>query len=116
MVQELSSIASTSVATPKKGIRMANVLDNVLRPSKMSTPAHTRICKDIARELEKAPDCAKAGPSKSRPIEQVNESLSEKVSLPTPEAVSPGDLDFIIRHASEKTIDTEANCRSSALR
>jgi hypothetical protein len=78
MVQGLSRIASTSVATPKKGRRMANVLDVVLTPSKMATPAPTRISKDKARELEKAkdvstaPDCAKAGPSKSRPIEQVS--------------------------------------------
>jgi hypothetical protein len=68
MVQELSRIVSTSVATPKKGRRMANILNIVLRPSKMATSAPVRISKDKARELEKAidvsiaPDCAKAGP------------------------------------------------------
>ena len=62
----LSRITSASVATPKKGRRMANVLDDVLRPSKMATPAPTRISKVKAEELEKAidlsiaPDCAKA--------------------------------------------------------
>jgi hypothetical protein len=87
---------------------MANVLDAVLRPLKMATPTPTRISKGKARELEKAidvsnaPDCAKAGPVESRPTKQVNESLSEKVSLPIPKAVSPGDLEFIIRHASGK--------------
>jgi hypothetical protein len=68
MVQELSRIASTSVATLKKGRRMANILDAILRPSKMATSATVRIFKDKARELEKAidvstaPDCAKARP------------------------------------------------------
>jgi hypothetical protein len=46
----------------------------------------------------------KAGPSEIRPIEQVNESLSEKISLPIPEAVSAVDLEFIIRHASGKQL------------
>jgi hypothetical protein len=104
MVQELSRVASTSVATPKKWRRMANVLVVVLRPSKMGTSAHTRISKDKAGELENAPDCAKAGPSESRPIGQANEILSEKVSLPIPEAMSPGDLECIIRHASGKQL------------
>jgi hypothetical protein len=89
---------------------MANVLDDVLRPSKMATPAPTRISKVKAEELEKAiylsiaPDCAKARPSKSRPTEQVNERLSEKVSLPIPKAVSPRGLEFIICHASGKQL------------
>jgi hypothetical protein len=87
MVQEPSKIAYTSVVTPKKAKRMANVLDTVLKPSKVATPAPTRISKDKAEELEKpidesiAPDCAKVGPSKSRPTEQVSESLSTKVLL-----------------------------------
>jgi hypothetical protein len=76
----------------------------------MATPAPTRVSKDKAGELEKAvdvsaaPDCTKAGPSGIRPTEQVNESLSEKVSLPIPEAVSTRDLEFIIRHASGKQL------------
>jgi hypothetical protein len=108
MVQELSRIACASVITPKKGRRMANILDAVLRPSKVATPAHTRISKDKVGELENAiyvsiaPDCAKARPSESRPTEQVNESLSEKVSLSIPEVVSPRDLEFIICHTSGK--------------
>jgi hypothetical protein len=64
----------------------------------------------MPRELEKAideniaPDCARAGPSKSRPKEQVSENISKKVSSPIPKAVSPGDLEFIIRHASGKQL------------
>jgi hypothetical protein len=95
----LSRITSASVATPKKGRRMANVLDVVLRPSKMATP--TKISKDKGGELEKvidvsaAPDCTKVEPSKVRPTEQVNESLLEKISLRIPKAVSTRDLEFI---------------------
>jgi hypothetical protein len=48
--------------------------------------------------------CAKVGPSETRPIEQVKESLPEKLTLPIPEAASTEDLDFIIRHASGKQL------------
>jgi hypothetical protein len=110
IVPGLSRIATTSVATPRKGRRMASVLDAVLRPLKMATPAPTRISKDKAGESEEAvvvsaaPDCTKAGPSEIRPTEHISESLPEKISLPIPEAVSTGDLEFIIRHASEKQL------------
>jgi hypothetical protein len=56
MVQEMSRMASASVATPKKGRRMVNVLDAVLRPSKVTTPASTTISKNKSGELEKASD------------------------------------------------------------
>jgi hypothetical protein len=46
----------------------------------------------------------KAGPSEIRPIEQVNESLSEKISPLIPKAVSTVDLEFIICHASGKQL------------
>jgi uncharacterized protein YqgQ len=113
MVQELSKIASAPAVTPKKGRSMASVLDAVLRPSKVATPAPTKISKDKAEELEKAieesiaPDCAKAGPSECRPIEHVSESLPEKISLPIPEAGSLGDLGYIVRHASGKQLSEE---------
>jgi hypothetical protein len=103
-------MAAASAATPRKGRRMASVLDAILRPSKMATPAPTRISKDKVEELEEvvaasaAPDCTKAGPLETRPIEQINESLPEKLSLPIPEAASTKDLDFIIRHASGKQL------------
>jgi hypothetical protein len=102
--------ATVSAVTPKKGRRMANVLDVVLRPSKMATPAPARVSKDNVGELEEvvavsaAPDCAKAGPSKIRPTEQISKSLLEKLSLPIPKAASTGDLEFIIRHASRKQL------------
>ena len=105
MEQGLSRITSVSVATPKKGRRMFSVLDAVLRPLKIATPAPTRISKDKVGELEKAidvsvvPNCIKVGPS-----EQINESLPEKISLLIPKAVSTGDLEFIICHASGKQL------------
>jgi hypothetical protein len=89
---------------------MASILGVVLRPSKMATPFPTRISKDKPGELEKAidvsvaPDCTKAGPSEIRSTEQINESLSEKISLSIPKAVSTRDLEFIIRHASKKQL------------
>jgi hypothetical protein len=89
----MSRITPASVATPKKGRMMANVLDAVLRPSKMATPTPTRISKDKARELEKAidvsaaPDCTKAGPSEIRLTEQVNVSVRENIIADTRSAV-----------------------------
>jgi hypothetical protein len=89
---------------------MASVLDAVLRPSKMATSAPSRVSKDKIEELEEAvtasatPDCTKARPSETRPTEQINESLPEKLSLPIPETASTEDLEFIIRHALGKQL------------
>jgi hypothetical protein len=74
---------------------MANVLDAVLRPSKMATTAPTRVSKDKVEELEEAiaasaaPDCTKAGPSETRPIDQIDEGLPEKLLLPIPKRHRP---------------------------
>jgi hypothetical protein len=92
---------------------MANVLDVVLRPSKVVTPAPSKISKDKGEELKKAIDesvaldFAKAGPSESRPIEQESESLPEKIALPIPEAAYLGDLGHSVRHASGKQLMEE---------
>jgi hypothetical protein len=107
MVQELSKLVFAPAATSKRASRMANVLDVVLRPSKVVTPSAMKISKDKPEELKKAsesatPDYAEARPSESRSTEQVSGSLTEKMSLPTPVVGSPGDLEFIIRHASKK--------------
>jgi hypothetical protein len=106
-VQELSKapvkpqITSALAGTPKRGKRMANMLEAVLRPSKVVTPSSTKISKDKSEELKNAGestvlDSVDAGPSESRPTEQVNENLSKKVS--------PGDFEFIIHHASGKQL------------
>jgi hypothetical protein len=103
----LSKTATVPAMTPRKGRRMASVLDVVLKPSKMATPAPTRVSEDKVEELGEAvaastaPSCAKVGPSECSPIEQVKESLQEKLTLSIPEAASTEDLDFIICHASE---------------
>jgi hypothetical protein len=89
---------------------MASVLDDFLRPSKMASLAPIRISKNKAGEMEKAidasgaPDCTKARPSEIMSIEQVNESLSDKIPLLIPKEVSTGDLEFIIRYASGKQL------------
>jgi hypothetical protein len=67
-VQGLPKIALVLEVTPKKGRRMANVLDAVLRPSKVVMPSATKISKDKSKELKKASestdlDCAEAEPS-----------------------------------------------------
>jgi hypothetical protein len=106
----LSKAATVPAATPRKGRRMASVLDDVLRPSKMATPAPTRVSNDKVEELEgavaasAAPDCTKAGRLETRRTEQINESLQEKLSLLIPEAASTEELDFIIHHASGKQL------------
>jgi hypothetical protein len=83
---------------------MASVIDAILRPLKMDTPAHARVSKDKAGESKEvvvvsaAPDCTKAVPSEIRPTEHVSESLPEKISHLIPEAVSTRDLELIICH------------------
>jgi hypothetical protein len=67
-------ISTAPTGTPKRGRRMANVLEVVLRPSKVVTPSATKISKDKYEELKKASesivlDCAEAGPSENRPTE-----------------------------------------------
>jgi hypothetical protein len=54
--QELPKIVSAPSIAPKKGRRMANMLDTILRPSKAATPAPTKIFKDKTEELVKAID------------------------------------------------------------
>jgi hypothetical protein len=86
--------------TPKKGRRMSNVLDAILRPMKMVMPSPSKISKDKAEELkmtidEAAPPVfARAGPSESKLLEQESKSLPERIALPIPEATSLGDLRY----------------------
>jgi hypothetical protein len=66
----LSRTATVPAATPRKGRRMARVLDAVLRPSEMATPAHAKMAEDETRELEKVIDIGIApGSSEIRSIE-----------------------------------------------
>ena len=66
-MQELSKIASIPAGTPRKGKRMANILEAFLRPSKIAMPAPPKISKDKVDELKMivdktaSPDLDKAG-------------------------------------------------------
>jgi hypothetical protein len=88
---------------------MANVLEAILKPSKVGTPSATKISKDKSEDLKKARestalDCVEAGPSESKPTEQVSENLPEKVPSQIPEAVLSEDSEFVIRHTSGKQL------------
>jgi cytochrome c553 len=98
---------------------MASVLDAVLKPSKVSTPASTKVSEDKIEELgEAAATSAEAGPSKTRSVEQVKESLPEKLeqvkeslleklTLSMPEAASRGDFGYIVLHAPGKKLSEQ---------
>jgi hypothetical protein len=112
-IQEQPKTTIVPAGTPKKGKRMANMLDAVLRPTKVATPTPTKISKDKAEELkmtidEAAPAIfAKARPSKSKPLEQEFESLPKRIALPIPEVASLGDLGYIVRHAPGKHLSKQ---------
>jgi uncharacterized protein with beta-barrel porin domain len=80
----LSKLAYAPAATPRKGRRMANVLDAVLKSSKVPTPASARTSEDKIEELGGAiaasasPACAEVGPSGIKVAEQEKEDLPEK--------------------------------------
>jgi hypothetical protein len=91
---------------------MANVLEAVLRPSKMATPAPPKVCKDKADEpmagiVDTSPVLDKAGPSKPTEPKEKSEILPEKVRTPLLEMAPFGNLDFIIRHALGKQLTKE---------
>jgi hypothetical protein len=112
-VQEQPKTMSIPAGTPKKGKRMANMLDAILRPSKVATPAPSKISKDKGEELkmtidEAAPAIfAKVGPSESKPLEQEFESLPERIAQPIPKTTSLGDLGYIVCHALGKQLSEQ---------
>jgi hypothetical protein len=82
----LPKIATIPAVTPRKGRRMTSVLDVVLKPSKVSTPASTKASEDKiegfgeAAAVSASTVCVEAGPSKTRPVEQVKENPPEKLT------------------------------------
>jgi hypothetical protein len=72
----LSKIVATPAATPRKGRRMASVLDAIMKSSKMSIPASTKVFEDKIEELGEAaaisasPACAESGPSETKPVDK----------------------------------------------
>jgi hypothetical protein len=112
-VQEQLKATSAPAGTPKKGKRMANVLEVVLRPMKIASPAPPRVSRDIVDEpkmtirVDITSNLGETGPSGSISPGQKSDSLPEKVVLPTPEATSFEDLEYIICHASGKQLTKE---------
>jgi hypothetical protein len=106
----LSKVVTASTATPRKGRRMASILDTVLKSSKVSAPISTKVSEEKIEELGEvaatsaSPACVEAGPSKTKLVEQVKESLLEKLTLPIPEVASRDDFGYIVRHASGKQL------------
>ena len=66
--QSLSQIATALVGTPRKEKKMANVLEAILRPSKMATSAPPKVSKEKADEpmasvVDTSPNLDEARPS-----------------------------------------------------
>jgi hypothetical protein len=88
---------------------MANVLEAVLRPSKMVPPAPPKVSKDKAGEpttitLSTFADSDKAGPLEAIVSKEKSKSLPEKMTTPSLKTSSLENIDFIIYHASEKQL------------
>jgi hypothetical protein len=72
----LSKVVTASAATPWIGRRMASFLDAVLKPSKVSTPASSKVSEDKIEELGEAaaasasPAYVVARPSKTKLVEK----------------------------------------------
>jgi hypothetical protein len=109
----LSKLASALAATPRKGRRIASILDAVMKSSKVPTPASAKTSEDKIEELGGAivasasPACAEAGPLGIKAAEQEKEDISEKLTSPIPEASSQDDLGYIVHHALGKRLSEE---------
>jgi hypothetical protein len=71
-MQDQLRMVSAPVGTPRKGKRMANVLEAIMRPTKMTPPTTSKISKDIrepkmAINMEITPGLDVADPSGSVP-------------------------------------------------
>jgi hypothetical protein len=86
----LSKLAIAPAATPRKGRRMASILDAVMKSTKMPTPISTKASEDKISELRgvaatsASPICVDVGHSGSKPVEQAKEILPEKLTSPIP--------------------------------
>jgi hypothetical protein len=97
-VQDQSKAISSPAGTPRRGKRMTNVLEVVLRPAKMVPPAAPKISKDKVREPKMAigvktvPGSIADDPSGSGSARIVLDSLTEEGNLPTAETLLAEDL------------------------
>jgi hypothetical protein len=104
-------ITIAPVGTPK-GRRMTNVLEAILRPSKMASPAPPKVSKDKAGEPMTVTSSTFADSDKARPSEatlskEKSESLPERMTTPSLETASSENIDFIIHHALGKQLTKE---------
>jgi hypothetical protein len=115
---KLPKVAKAPATTPKRR-RMASVLDAVMETTRTLTPAPAKKAAEVAvahAETEAGP----SAPAETEPAttgdraEQesldvgiaMKKEAAEKAKFPAPEAPSK-NLDFIIRHASEKRLSKE---------
>jgi hypothetical protein len=83
-VQEQPKATSVPTGTPKKGNRMAYVLEVVLRPSNAALRAPSKVSKDKAGEpkmtaiVDISSDLDKAGPLEPIPSKEKSGSLPER--------------------------------------
>jgi hypothetical protein len=101
-VQDQPKIMSDLTGTPRKGKRMATMLEAALRLRKMVPPAAPKISKDIILELKVAiyaeitPGSGVADPSVSVSTRLMSDSLPWKEALPTTATTSVEDLEYIV--------------------
>jgi hypothetical protein len=104
---KLTTAATIAVTHNKR--RMTSVLDAILKSTDIPTHASTEAPKDNVEESREvsiasaSPSHAKAETSGAKPAELEK----EKSTLPTPEAASQVDLEYIVRHASRKQLSEE---------
>jgi hypothetical protein len=112
MAQVQSQIATALAGTLRKGKRMANVLEAILRSSRMEAPAQPKVSKEKVDEpmagiVDTSPDLIKAKTSEPTQSKEKSESLPGKVTMPLLETAPVGNLDIIISHASGKQLTKE---------
>jgi hypothetical protein len=115
-VQKQPEATSAPAGTPKKGKRMTNVLEVILRPSKMTpsvVPKVSVISEDVVEEPKMVtntkinPGLEGADPSGSILERRYSDKLLEKENLSAPEASSFEDLEYIVRLSSGKKLSKE---------
>jgi hypothetical protein len=115
---ELLKMMKAPATIPKRR-RMASVLDAVMETTKALTPAPVKKVAEVAKvqvEAETGPTVPiktkvvvpedKAGQQTSDTGMAAGQDMMEKAKSPAPEA-SAKDVDFIIRHASGKTLSNK---------
>jgi hypothetical protein len=102
-MQDQPQMVSAPAGTPRKGKRMANVLEAVLRPTKMAPSTTPKMAIDV----EITPSLDVADPSGSVPTKLTSDNPLGKEALPIAEVTPIEDLEYIVRHASGKKLSKE---------